>query len=100
MKTTTLPPISRIIGATLFAALVSASASATDVYHWKDANGEYHFGDQRAAPKGANTLKVDAPEQRPNPELEQYRKAVHTNLAALDAERREEAKRQETKKII
>lgn len=102
MKTKTLQTISRTLIRTglLAAGLVAGNALATDVYHWKDANGEYHFGDQRAAPEGARTMQVAVPEQRPNPELDQYRKAIHTHLAALDAEREEDAKRQATQKII
>jgi hypothetical protein len=45
-------------------------------------------------------VTVDAPEQRPNPELDKYRESVRTNLAVLDAERKESAQREATRRII
>jgi len=84
----------------LVAGITGTDAIATEVYRWKDAKGDYHFSDSRAAVQGASTMIIDAPNQRPNPELDQYRKAVRANLAALEAERQQAAKQQATQKII
>jgi len=102
MKTKYLHMIARtLMGTSLIAAgFASGISQATDVYRWKDANGDYHYGDQRSAPEGASKMTVATPEQQPNPELDKYRQAVRTNLAALDAQREEAAKRQATQKLI
>src|SRR5262245_46650909 len=81
-------------------ALASFDTRAADVYRWKDEQGKYHFSDKRAATKEAETISVKAPVQQPNPELEEYRQSVKTNLAALDAERKQAAQREATQKII
>lgn len=84
----------------LAAGCASVEASATEVYHWKDADGKVHFSDQRNATDGARPVTVNAPAQRPNPELDKYRVAVRTQLAALDAQRKEDADRAATQRII
>jgi dihydroorotase-like cyclic amidohydrolase len=102
MKTKSLQRVpSKLLGTCLLVAgIAGTDAIATEVYRWKDANGGYHFSDSRAAAQGASATIIDAPNQRPNPELDQYRKAVHANLAALEAEREQAAKQQATQKII
>ena len=100
MKPLTSTGPALLAGSLLVACLAAANAIATEVYHWKDANGETHFSDQRGAAAGAHTMSVDVPEQRPNPELDQYRQAVRVNLAALDAERRQAAEREANRKIV
>lgn len=91
----------KLINAGLLAAsLAGTDAFATEVYHWKDANGSAHFSDQRAAANGASTMTVAAPEQRPNPELDQYRQSVRVNLAMLDAERKAMADREASRQIV
>lgn len=84
----------------LLAGLTGTCAFATEVYHWKDANGATHFSDKRAAANGASMMTVEVPEQRPNPELDQYRQSVRVNLAMLDAERKATADREATRKVV
>jgi hypothetical protein len=102
MKTNYLQLLSRTsIGLGLLAiGLGSSISQATDVYRWKDANGDYHYGDQRSAPQGASKMTVDTPEQQPNPELDKYRQAVRANLAELDAQREQAAKAQAAQQLI
>jgi Domain of unknown function (DUF4124) len=81
-------------------AINANTLNAAEIYRWKDANGKYHFSDQRPATVKAEAVTVDSPEQKPNPELDQYRQSVRTNLAALDAERAEAQKLAAAQKVV
>jgi len=95
------PAASVLLLSTALTSLLVPTAVAGDVkvYRWKDADGKYHFSDQKPN-AAAEKLTIDTPAPKPNPELEQYRQQTRVNLATLDAERAVAQREAKTHEII
>ena len=95
-----LPASVWLLTASLNLLLVPAVvAGDVEVYRWKDANGKYHFSDQKPD-TAADKVTIDTPVPQPNPELDQFRQQTRVNLAALDAEHAEAQRAAKTLKAI